>query len=236
MFVSIDMDKLVFMHKHEDHEVLSALAWLECGTHVSVTVENTAREHFLMKMSRLDLCVLYKNTTGASLVAQENGVLRQQLRELIEATPAAPINKDELLAQVAKVDDRIHAGERFSYARGSKTPAQPQELFPLVAKPLTDGQLMAAAARAPAEPLTRANELPPPPPPAPVLKKVRAVGVRPMIWAHADAGWEAAGKPTDRTVVLALRKTWMKELEEQKSIRAATASNELGAWMKERLG
>jgi hypothetical protein len=235
MFISIDMDKLVFLHKADDHEALSALSWLECGQHVSVVVENTAREHFLRKMSRIDLCVLYKNTTGANLVTQDSNILREQLKALVDATPAAPIDKGELLAQVAAVDDRIHAGERFSYARGAKLPAQPQELFPLKARPLSDCELMAAAGRAPVEALAREDELPPPPPPPTPVVKVRAVGVRPVIWAHADRGWEAAGKPTDRTVVLALRKTWMKELEVEKGIRAATASNELGAWMKERL-
>jgi hypothetical protein len=235
MYVSIDMDKLRFLHKHPDHDVLSALAWLECGQHVSVTVESTDREHFLAKMGRLDLCILYKNTTGAGLVSQENSVLRQQLREMLEMTPAAPVDKDELLAQVAAVDDRIHAGERFSYARGARVPAQPQELFALVSKPLSAAQLVGAEKRAP-QALTRANEVAPAPPPLPPAAKVRAVGVRPVIWGHADAAWEAAGKPMDRTAVLALRKTWMRELEEGKKIRATTASNELGAWMKARLG
>jgi hypothetical protein len=236
MYVSIDMDKLVFLHKHDDHEALSALSWLECGRDVSILVESTAREQFLAKMSRLDLCVLYKNTTGASLVSQESNVLREQLRVLVDATPAAPIDRDEVLAQVEAVDERIHAGERFSYARGARVPAQPQELFPLKARPLTDAQLMGAEKRAPAG-LAREAELPkPPPPPAAPMRKVRAVGVRPVIWDHADKGWAAAGKPTDRTVVLALRKTWMKELDEQKNIRSATSSNELGAWMKARLG
>jgi hypothetical protein len=235
MFVAIDMDALRILHKHDDHEVLSALSWLECGTHVSVAIENTAREHFLSKWGRLDLCILYKNTTGADLVNQDNHVLRQQLREMIELTPAAPVNKDELMAQVAAVDDRIHAGERFSYARGARQPAQAQELFPLVSKPLSAAQLMGAAQRAPA-PLVRADKLPPPAPPKAVVRQARAVGVRPVIWAHADAGWEAAGKPTDRQVVLALRKSWMQELETDKGIRATTASNELGAWMKDRLG
>ncbi len=236
MYVSIDMDNLRLLHKGDDHDALSALAWLECGTHISVAIERTEREHFLSKMSRLDLCILYKNTTGAGLVSQDSGVLREQLRALVNATPAPPLNREELLAQVAAVDDRIHAGERFSYARGAKVPAQFAELFPLVAKPLKDSELLNAERRA-GEALVRANDVPPPPPPPPpksAVKGPRAVSVRPVIWAHADAGWEAAGKPTDRTTVLALRKGWMKELEEQRGIRATTASNELGAWMKAR--
>jgi hypothetical protein len=234
MFVSIDMDALRFLHKHDDHAALSALAWLECGTHVSVAIESTAREHFLAKMGRLDLCILYKNTTGASLVSQDSAVLRQQLREMIELTPAAPLDKEELLAQVAAVDERIHAGERFSYARGARTPAQPQELFPLVSRPLSDSQLMAAEKRAP-QGLTHADELPAPPPPPPPAQKARAVGVRPVIWEHADAAWEAAGRPTDKSAVMAMRKAWMRELEAARGIKPTTSSNELGAWMKDRM-
>jgi hypothetical protein len=233
MFVSIDMDKLVFLHKHADHDTLSALAWLEAPNR-SVTIESTEREHFLNKMGRLDLCILYKNTTGASLVSQQNNVLRQQLREMVERTKETPAKLDEVQAQIAKVEDDLHAGTAYKYARGAKTPAQGGELFPLVAKPLTDAQLLTAAERAPQE-LTHADAVPAPPPPAPRAPAVRAAGVRPVIWAHADAGWEAAGKPTDKTVVMGLRKGWMKELEEQRGIKTATASNELGAWMKDRL-
>lgn len=60
-------------------------------------------------------------------------------------------------------------------------------------------------------------------------------GARPAIWAHADAQWEAAGKPMAKDAVLAMRKRWMIELEEQ-GIAKTTSSTALGDWMKNRLG
>jgi hypothetical protein len=47
--------------------------------------------------------------------------------------------------------------------------------------------------------------------------------------------WEAAGKPTDKAVVLELRKKMMAELEEKHSVKRTSSSNELGNWMKDRL-
>jgi len=234
MHVSIDMDKLVFLHKHHDRETLSALAWLEAPDR-SVMVEDTAREAFLCGMGRLDLCLLYKHTTGAELVHSESNVLRRQLAEMLDHTPATVAVLDEVRAQVAAVEDDLHAGRAHRYARGAKVPAAPQELFPLVAKPLSEAALAGAERRAP-QGLTRAEAAPaPPPPPAPTAK-VRAVGVRPVIWEAADAAWEAAGRPTDKAAVLAMRRTVMAELAEHKGIKATTSSNELGAWQKARLG
>lgn len=234
MFVSIDMDRLVFLHKHHDHDTLSALAFLEAPDH-SIRVENTEAANFLKALSRLDLCVLYKNTTGATLVAPESHVLRQQLLDMVMTTAPTVAFHDEVSAQVAAVEDDLHKGIAYSYARGAKKPAKAGELFPLVAKPLTDAQLLGAERRAP-QPLTHAPEAPKAPPPPPKPARQPSGSVRPVIWQHADAGWEAAGKPTDKAAVLALRKQWMAELLEQKEIKPTTSSNELGAWQKSRLG
>lgn len=234
MYVSIDMDNLVFLHKHHDHETLSALSFLEAPNR-SITVENTEREHFLAKMSRLDLCILYKNTTGAELVSQDSVVLRQQLLDMLLATKAHQAVRDEVLAQVAAVEDRLYAGEAFTYAKGARVPAAPIELFPLTAKPLAPAALAGAERRAP-QGLTQAPP-PPPPPPAPAMARpARATGVRPVIWAAADAAWEATGKPTDKAQVLAMRRQVMTTLAADSGIKATTSSNELGAWQKARLG
>ncbi|QQK88566.1 hypothetical protein, partial [Vibrio phage PH669] len=50
----------------------------------------------------------------------------------------------------------------------------------------------------------------------------------------ADQAWEAAGKPTDVSVVLKLRKQWMNDWEAI-GIKKTTASSTLGAWQKSRL-
>jgi hypothetical protein len=233
MFVSIDMDNLVFLHKHADHDTLSALSFLETPDR-SILVESTDRTAFLNKLSRLDLCVLYKNTTGAALVSEDTRILRWQLHDMIMLTPPTVAFREEVEAQVAAVEADLHAGKPYKYALGAKVPAAPQELFPLRCKPLTAAQLAGAAQAAP-QALTHVPEAPTPPAPLIPAVKQRAVGVRPAVWGAADAAWEAAGKPTDMPTVLALRKTIMTQLLEEKGIKKSTSSNELGAWQKDRL-
>ena len=62
----------------------------------------------------------------------------------------------------------------------------------------------------------------------------RASGTRDVIFEVADNMWEAAGKPTDPKVVLALRKEIMNALEQQ-GVKRNTSSNTLGVWSKERI-
>lgn len=62
----------------------------------------------------------------------------------------------------------------------------------------------------------------------------RQHSVRPVIWAAADEMWEAAGKPRDIKVVIALRQKIMTALED-KGVKRTSSSTELGNWMKTRL-
>jgi hypothetical protein len=146
MFVSIDMDALRFLHKHHDHETVSAVSWLECGQQVSIRVEPYHdRSMFLRNVSELDVRMLYKNTTGQALPRDADAMaVRYQLADVVQLMPTSRVLTHEVLAQVAAVDDRLHAGERFAYALGALTPAQPGELFPLKARPLTEQELATA--------------------------------------------------------------------------------------------
>jgi len=58
--------------------------------------------------------------------------------------------------------------------------------------------------------------------------------VREKIWAVADRMWEEAGRPTDKSKVLALRKQIMDTLE-QDGVKRTSSSNELGNWQKARI-
>lgn len=60
-------------------------------------------------------------------------------------------------------------------------------------------------------------------------------GNRAAIFEVADRMWNEAGSPKDVSVVLALRKTIMNELEENYGIRRTTSSTALGDWQKLRL-
>jgi hypothetical protein len=239
MFVSINMDDLQFVHKHADHETVSALAWLEMPGQ-SVTIENTDREFFLAKLTGLDLRMLYKNTTGLDITGTDHIVVREMLATLIETKLKTTFaHLAEVEAQIAEVEDDLYKGIPWSYALGSRKPAKQEDLFHLHCKPLDAGEATEAAVRAPQRRKVR-SATPTAAASAPALQRPRAAAmrmssVRPTIWAVADEMWEAAGKPTDKEVVLALRKEMMARLETEKSIKRTSSSNELGNWMKSRI-
>ena len=240
MFISIDMDKLVFLHKHHDHDTLSGLAFLEAPDR-SVCIENTSREHFLLGFSPLDIRILYKNTTGEDVTGSDDQVLRELLAMLVDNhIPPTLALAPEVVVQIAAVQDDLDNGIAWKYALGAKTPAKAIELFPLHCTPLDMVDKHKAATLAPQKRAKRgAPVAPPAPAPAPALSaapKARASSVRPTIWAVADEMWAAASSPTDVPVVLALRKTMMGVLEEKHGVKKTSSSNELGNWMKARLG
>jgi hypothetical protein len=239
MYVSINMDDLQFVHKHRDAEVVRHLAWLEMPGH-SVTIENTDREFFLAKMSGLDLRMLYKNTTGLDITGTEHIVVREMLATLVEEKlKAAHASLSELEAQVAAVEDDLYAGIAYTYALGANKPAKQEDLFHLHTAPLNAIEAQEAATRAPQRRKVRSATPTAAPaaarPMPPRSAATRMNSVRPTIWAVADEMWEAAGKPTDKDVVLALRKEMMARLETEKSIKRTSSSNELGNWMKSRI-
>lgn len=153
MYISVDMDKQRFLHKHHDHETVSKLSWLECGQQVSIRIDNIDADNFLKGIAHADLCHLYQNTTGDSF--EEFGAwgsraceFRERLREAARNMASTVALIDEVDAQVAAVDDQLHSGERFKYVLGAKVPAQAGELFPLAFIPLAPAQTKAADARA----------------------------------------------------------------------------------------
>jgi hypothetical protein len=152
MFVNIDMDRLRVLHKHPDHETVSGLSWLECGQHTSIRICNIEADNFLKGIAHGDLCHLYQNVTGDGFQEQSWGdraeQFRERLREAMRNMPATVAVTEEVATQVDLVDDRLHEGERFKYALGSKIPAQLGELFPLTGKALSQAQTAAADARA----------------------------------------------------------------------------------------
>lgn len=239
MFVSIDMDALQLLHKHHDQDVLGGLSFLECPHH-SVRNENASSDNFLIGMTPLDIRMLYRNTTGEDPTGTDDRILREMLAIIVgDHMPTTLALANEVQAQIAAVEDDLYKGIPWKYALGAKVPAKHIELFPFHCKPLDDIDKHKAAQQAPQRRAQRSATKPQATPesapqPAPVAKQ-RASSVRPTIWAVADEMWQAAGKPTDKTVVLELRKKMMGELEEKHGVKRTSSSNELGNWMKARL-
>lgn len=240
MFVSINMDTLRILHKHHDQFVLNGLSFLEAPHH-SIRNENVDSENFLLGLSSLDVRILYKNTTGEDVTGTDDQVLREMLAMLVvNHMPPTLALQDEVQAQITAVEDDLYNGIAWKYALGAKVPAKAIELVPLHCKPLDHIDTHKAAQRAPQARAVRGATVAPPPaesaPTAPAPPKARASSVRPTIWAVADEMWQAAGSPTDTPVVLALRKKMMAELEEKHAVKKTSSSNELGNWMKARMG
>lgn len=240
MFISIDMDTLRILHKHHDQFVLNGLSFLEAPHH-SIRNENVDSEHFLLGMTPLEIRMLYRNTTGDDPTGTDDLVMREIIAKLVtDHMPPTLALQPEVDAQLKAVEDDLYNGIPWKYALGAKVPAKAIELFPLSCKPLDAIDKHKAAQLAPQRRAPRAAPKPKAPAesapqPAPAAKQ-RSSSVRPVIWEVADAMWAEAGKPTDKTVVLALRKEMMNKLETDRGVKKTSSSNELGNWMKARLG
>jgi len=240
MFVSVNMDTLQFLHKHHDQFVLNGLSFLEAPHH-SIRNENVNSEHFLIGMTPLEIRMLYKNTTGEDVTGTDDRVLREMLAMLVcDHMPPTLALAEEVDAQIKAVEDDLYNGIPWKYALGAKVPAKHMNLFPLHCKPLDAADCHSAVQMAPQRRAERAAlklraVAESAPQPALTLKQ-RSSSVRPVIWSVADAMWAEAGSPSDKAVVLELRKKIMTVLEEKHSVKRTSSSNELGNWMKSRLG
>lgn len=257
MFITVDQEDFTLYHAHHDHDTASALGFLE-APHRNVAVWNTANDNFLKSFGFMDLKMFYRALTKEDAPTIPAGdyshygqvgdaaeishlFLRDLIAQVIEKTVKPTLALyHELEAQIYAVSDELYKGVPWKYALGAKRPAKQIQLFPLFGMPAKQALIELAAQTAPQRRSVRrapakAAPAATPPQAAPAAKQ-RASSVRPVIWAAADRLWEEAGKPTDKAVVLELRKKMMVHLEEEKGVKRTSSSNELGNWMKARLG
>lgn len=239
MFVSIDMEGLRVLHAHTDQDAVWGLVYIECADLNHIRVDSTERPHFLSSLSHLELKMLYQNITGVALPWADELALREAVGAACECLTPRQVRMSEIDAQIEFVAPDVEAGRKaYKYVYGSNRAAERRELFPLKGSPLSTERL-ALAQQAPQRYLPPSA---PAPPAAPVSRPqgprfappAKAGTVRPKIWAVADRMWEAAGRPTDKSVVLNLRRQMMTALEEE-GIKKTSSSNELGNWMKDRV-
>jgi hypothetical protein len=251
MYVSVDKENLVFMHKHSVQKVVSYLADIEAPDVHTVVMPCDSPLDF-KGFTDLELNKLYRNTTGST----HPGFYRSGLEALCAAAAAAlPETKAvawecELQAKAIPAKDTAP----YRYVYGSTAPAPVGELFKRTAlrTTLTSEQeakfaLQRATLPHSSAPATAAGiggtAAPRPLAGATVAAAPRAAAIAPaaprggqreLIWAHADAAWQQAGSPKDVSKVLVLRKRMMDELEQQ-GVKRTSASSELGNWMKARV-
>lgn len=240
MRVVIDTEALAFLPiKHRDLYTCANLAWIECypGQHYLIT---TLDEAFLTGLTDLEKMILYKHTTGET-ATNYGKRLRNVLLEIAARIPEREVNPFELDLQAAQVPEL--RSERYLYNPGSTKPAIQPNLFKLetlkFSKASNENEIAAAApVVAPRAPIRVPATTPAPSPGAArgaAPSAPRQANVAGVIWAVADQHWEAAGKPTDTKVLLALRRKIMDDLEEKHGTKRVTSSNELGRWMKTKI-
>jgi hypothetical protein len=244
MYICIDRDNMQFLAKHQNNVCLSHLANIEAA-HVSVLIAPCDEPRDFMLLTDLELRLLFKHVTGNDPQTAHRPLMLAHCVALAQQVPEREINAFEVEVQSNSIPDDDKTG-RYRYVPGATRPQRCADLFE--PERLTCAQGWSAervaefAKQAPQPPIAAAATHAPAPQRSPAARPAGGAaatpaaprgGGRQAIWAHMDALWEKAGKPTDVKVVLALRKTCMDELEPQ-GFKRTSASSELGNWMKAR--
>lgn len=239
------------MHKHPHRETVCNLAWIELRD--SYEVVSIDAKSLFRGCTDFEMRMLHKNITGQQITGWLGASMRAVLCELLERLPETDAEPFEASLQAGKVQD---GDPPMEYVKGSTTPAKITELFEPLTAPMSPEEPMVAAMgrsrysdspvyatqraailrssgsggssgtsaqRAPRAPQTSAQRAP------------RQSGVKDTIWNIADKIWEEAGKPTEKSTILQLRKRMMDILEAEHQVKRTSSSNELGNWQKARV-
>lgn len=261
MFALIDRENMQLLAVGQ-REQLNDL-WMVQHTNVSSVILSIDPGP-LQTFTFLELQLLTRNMCGNCSPTKPYSALVSDLVSMLRTVPAMQHNPMHLAAQAQwiRVNDPNRESE-WLFAPGAMQPRQ--GLFgnehALRSEPAApDNPVMGKYAHAPArwptvvnsdsirktplpepvpgEPGTVGTVATPRPPRAPAAPREPGQprgSVSVVIWQVADEMWEAAGKPTEKSLVLKLRKEMMTTLEEQHAVKRNSASNELGNWQKARI-
>lgn len=247
MYMLIDRGQMAIIYKHKSKEILSALDWITCqNSAVYMACGDTAS---LMQFNILELQQLYLNATGHKMLSIHTHMARlvadasmRMQDTVVNGDPVAACKKisaadkrhfiwdngqavphnQVVLPTPIKVDRNLEAEADNSFTPHVSIPVRP------IWRPTAADQA-AVGALPHAAPVARAVRDPSEP------RAQRSSGIRDTIYSVADRIWEDAGKPTDKTIILKLRKQMMEELENTHSVKRNTSSNSLGDWQKLRI-
>jgi len=237
MYISIDIEKLKFLHKHPDYKVVCNLDFI-CGaiqkTHVGPVERGIIFSHLTMH----EMSVLYKNMTGETAPKTDLNLclLVSELAELFPVTIVDPFEAEVQANYLEKVNPLIEPG--YIYVYGAKLPKRVDDfLFPTLA-PLTNHQQLEAITKHNAALVQRARVVaaatPTPTPseqPAQPRATARTTASRPrsgvckQIWEVLDQERAKLGEQPSRARI--------KELASQYGWKPSTASVQSAAWRKE---
>ena len=222
MYVSLDMQNMKIVHKHSSVNAVCGLVHIELP---DVAVNVCPIDMTVKRKTDMEIKMLFRSCFPGQADHMPVAEMKSRILEFAEEFPVTDL--DEL--EVKRQADSIRDGDKkaYKYVKGSFRASRPTELF-------ADATGDAVRAGATAQASSAARPVRPAAAPRAVTGAPRASGVREKIWAVADRMWEEAGKPTDKSKVLALRKQIMDTLEQQ-DVKRTSSSNELGNWQKARI-
>lgn len=222
MYVSLDMQNMRIVHKHSSVNAVCGLVHIEPP---DVAVNVCPIDMTVKHKTDLEIKLLFRSCFPGQADHMPVSDMKSKILQFAEEFPVTDL--DEL--EVKRQADSIRDGDKkaYKYVKGSFRASRPAELFADAT-----GDAVRASATVPAS--SAARPVRPAAAPRAATGAPRASGVREKIWAVADRMWEEAGKPTEKSTVLALRKDIMNALE-QDGVKRTSSSNELGNWQKARI-
>lgn len=222
MYVSLDMQNMKIVHKHSSVNAVCGLVHIELP---DVAVNVCPIDMTVKHKTDMEIKMLFRSCFPGQADHMPVAEMKSKILQFAEEFPVTDL--DEL--EVKRQADSIRDGDKkaYKYVKGSFRASRPAELFADAT-----GDAVRAGATVPAS--GAARPVRPAAAPRAATGASRASGVREKIWAVADRMWEEAGKPTEKSTVLALRKDIMNALE-QDGVKRTSSSNELGNWQKARI-
>lgn len=222
MYVSLDMQNMRIVHKHSSVNAVCGLVHIELP---DVAVNVCPIDMTVKHKTDMEIKMLFRSCFPGQADHMPVAEMKSKILQFAEEFPVTDL--DEL--EVKRQADSIRDGDKkaYKYVKGSFRASRPAELF-------ADATGDAARASATVPASSAARPVRPAAAPRAATGSPRASGVREKIWAVSDRMWEEAGKPTEKSTVLALRKDIMNALE-QDGVKRTSSSNELGNWQKARI-
>lgn len=238
MYILIDTDNMTVIGKHPNFQYLHELGILRCSE--SACVLPLEVNDILNVFDNVDLQQLYISLTGNRKgCLYPISIIGKILHYYLNAFPETKLN-DNVGTQAQWAIDNDLQGD-CDYANSGSVPNTNTAPIPL--KTFQQETAEKALVTEPAQPTNmgqqgawqpgRERSGATTPSNHSTSAAPRASGTRDIIFGVADRMWEEAGKPTDKSIILKLRKEMMSVLESE-GVKRNTSSNTLGLWVKER--
>lgn len=241
MYISMDHERLVFLHKHPDYRVVSDLDFIANRSQHTSLFPLSMRSG-LDHLTLAELVKLHRNTTNQDAPTQDSETLQELILQHADELPESDCDPVEVNKQAGYFEDKFPEGMAgFCYVRGANTPGQQRTLEQHYLQSIRDTVVMVPGVRqavarrsvarqsAPArEPIPARTNDPAAPRAAPNARQaVRPrSGVCGLMHQRLDELYVEHKLVPDK-------KWFVKELAPSQGWNASTASVQYAAWLKQ---